>query len=276
MSRVFHFTPADEGLLAALARYRFLTIEQGVLLGIGARWNVGKRLGELVTARIVDCLPSSPFTGPRVHWLTKRGAQEALAAGILASEAGLNIPNRAYRGGAHVRQRVAIVDCHIALRLWAGRTGHAVAWFKSEFERNPGALEPATRLTWADGRAYTPDALGQVTAPNGLAWLFSLEVETGGISHSLDNFRAHLAERLAVIDEFGIEQALDWPQDHAAARLLFVFADADMLERAKRNLPRPEADLWQSVYFKALPELVADFAGAWWQLGDKAASPFTG
>jgi hypothetical protein len=273
MSGVFHFTPVDEALLAALGRYRFLSIEQAERLGIGRRWNLGDRLRALTRAGFVDMLPSSPFTGPRVHWLTRRGSQEARTAGILPPDFP-DMPARGYRGGAHVRQRVAIVDCHMALRAWAEAQGHAVDWFKAEFERNAGSLEPATRVSW-EGVNYTPDGLGRVTAATGKSWLFSLEMETGGQAHSLDNFRGHLGERLAVVENFVMEQALDWPDEHGAARLLFVFADADMLERAKKNLPRPQADIWASVYFTALPRLVEDFAGEWWQVGGRIASPFS-
>jgi hypothetical protein len=271
LKRHFHFTPTDEALLAALGRYRFLSIDQAERLGLGRRWNIGDRLRALTGAGFVDMLPSSPFTGPRVHWLTRKGGREGKAAGILPDDFP-DMPARGYRGGAHVRQRLAIVECHIALRLWADATGHMVNWFKAEFERNPGALEPATRLTW-QGRNYTPDALFEVTSPNGQGRLFALEMETGGIARSLDNYRAHLPERMAAVEGFIVEQALDWPHEEAA-RLLFVFEDASMTERARRNLPRAGAELWQSIYFKALPGLVDDFAGNWRKANGQAASPF--
>ena len=78
-----------------------------------------------------------------------------------------------------------------------------------------------------------------------------------------------------MLREFGIEQALEWPSDNLAARLLFVFSTAAMLEGARRMIGQPDADEWQSVGFKALPDVVQDFGSPWWQVTGESSFPFT-
>ena len=268
VSGVLFFSGTDEALLAALATFRFLTIPQAVRLGIGGRENIGERLGRLRNAGYVGALGNSPLHGPRVHWLTKRGAEAA--SELLPPRAPLNVPSRAYRGGAHLRARVGIVDCHIALVLWARQAGYVLDSARTEFSRNPETLSPATTLAAGEG-TYTPDAIFQLSAPDGRRRLLVLELERGGFSGSPDHFRAMMAGRAEVIRTFAVEKALDWPQAHGAARFLFVFAKPEMLATATRHLPEAGAPFWRSVYFKALPDVVSNFA-AGWNLADGSVS----
>ena len=258
---MFVLSPADEGLLRALATYRFLTIMQAVRLGIGGREHIGERLRRLAKAGYVSMFGNSPLHGPRIHWLTKRGAD---AVRELLSEEGApaEVPApRAYRGGAHLRARVAIVDCHIALAMWAREAGLRLDDVRTEFSRNPATLAPATTLTH-DGRTYTPDGIFQLTDPAGKSWLLVLELERGGFAGSPDHFRRMMAERAEVINTFTVEQALDWQGDNAA-RFLFVFATSEMMEAATRRLPEVGAAFWKSVYFKSLPEVIEAFPTSW-------------
>jgi len=260
LSGLLFFSGTDEALLVAMATFRFLTIPQAVRLGIGGRENIGERLGRLRNAGYVGALGNSPLHGPRVHWLTKRGAE---AAGeLLPPGVALNVPSRAYRGGAHLRARVGIVDCHIALVVWARQAGYVLDSACTEFSRNPQTLSPATTLPAGEG-TYTPDAIFQLTAPDGRRRLLVLELERGGFSGNPDHFRAMMPSRTEVIRTFAVEKALDWPQAHGAARFLFVFATPEMMAAATRRLPELEASFWRSVYFKAHPAVVAGFAAEW-------------
>lgn len=261
MTRPLFLTPVDEGLLRGLAAYRFLTIMQAVRLGIGGREHIGKRLRTLSNAGYVSMFGNSPLHGPRIHWLTKRGAdavRELLADDGLPPE----VPSpRAYRGGAHLRARVAIVDCHIALVLWAREAGFRLDAARTEFSRNPTTLSPATTLTYGD-HTYTPDGIFQLTGPDGNTWLLVLELERGGFAGSPDHFRRMMTERAEVIRTFMVEQALDW-QGENAARFLFVFATSEMREAATKRLPNVGADFWRSVYFKSLEDVIQKFPCAW-------------
>ena len=209
---------------------------------------------------------------PAVYWLTKIGARDC--SEYLTEGAEARARKKPYIGGSQARQRIEIVDCCIALYQWAERSGWAVDWVRTEFSRKKGKLEPSTKLAWSGG-SYLPDGLACVTAPSGAQFLFALEVETGGEVHSVDNFGKHLDERMNVLREFGIEQALGWPSDNLAARLLFVFSTPAMLEEAKHMIGQPDADEWQSVGFKALPAVVQDFGSPWWQVRGERSFPFS-
>jgi hypothetical protein len=264
---------ADFDLLDALATYRILTIDQAVRLGVAKRWHVGERLRGLAKARLVKILESARMNGPRLHWLTASGAK---VVEELAEEAGkprkVEPPRADYKLGPHLRQRVAIVDCHIALRQWAAEHGAKVDWVRTEFDAHGEGLAKATALAW-EGAAYEADALASVTTEDGTSWLVVLEVETGGEGARLDNFSKLLPSRLEAIENHLPEYALDWPQGAHVARLLFVFASVDMMERAKRVHVRPDSDAWERVHFNALPSVVEDFGKGWWQRG-KSPLPF--
>lgn len=259
----------DEALLRAMATYRFLTIQQAVRLGIAGREHVGRELTKLERAGYISMFGNSPLHGPRIHWLLKRGAEvvgEQLSADGQPGE--VPVP-RAYRGGAHLRARVAIVDCHIALAMWAREAGYRLDDVRTEFSRNPATLAPATTLTH-DGRTYTPDGIFQLTDPAGKSWLLVLELERGGFVGSPDHFRRMMVERAEVINTFTVEQALDWQGDNAA-RFLFVFATSEMMEAATRRLPEVGAAFWKSVYFKSLPEVIEAFPTSWHRAGGTLA-----
>lgn len=269
---MLELTPVDAKLVQALDCYQLLTIEQAVRLGIANRKHVGERLSRLVNAKCVGLLPNK-MGRAGVYWLTERGANDY--AEIFPEGAEKRARKKPYTGGAHARQRIEIVDCHIALRQWAERSGWRVEKVLVEFERNTGKglLAPVTELRW-DGGEYQPDGLCWVTDPTGEPFLFALEVETGGEAMSLDNFRRKLEMRLGVLEDFGIEQGVNWPETNRAARMLFVFSDALMVSKAKRIVKQPDAPEWEKVGFKALPEVIEDFGSAWWQVRGFRPFPF--
>ena len=271
---MLELTPADAKLVQALDLYQLLTIEQAVRLGVANRKHVGERLSRLVNAKCVGLLPTK-IGRAGVYWLTERGANDYTE--ILPEGAGKRARKKPYTGGAHARQRIEIVDCHIALRQWAERTGWRIEKVQVEFERNTGKgiLAPVTEVRW-NGHEYQPDGLCLVTSPEGEPFVFALEVETGGDAMSLDNFRRKLEKRLSVLEDFGIEQAINWPDHNRAARMLFVFSTALMVSNAKRIVSHPDAPEWAKVGFKALPEVIEDFGSAWWQVQGRHHFPFTG
>lgn len=275
-SEILLLSPADEALLAHLATYRFLTTAQAVTLGVGNPVHVRERFRRLNRLGFTDSLPHSPFTGPAIHWLTAKGAGEVQALGLMPEGATPQFLGKAYRGGAYIRQRAMIVDCHIALRRWATEAGFLVDFFKAEFERQTGSekeFAPATRIAIPDGN-YTPDALCKLTGEDGRQWLFALEVETGGVAVGLGNHRRRLAERLRIVEEYAVEKAMKWPADQKRLRMLFVFADDAMLARAMKIVPQPLSGGWRGIYLKSFPHVLSDFGSGWWQMDGKNQSPF--
>lgn len=271
----------DGRLLDALARYRLLTIPQALRLGIAKdRTHLGERLRAMKRRGLVGVAEQARFLGPRVHWLREKGVE---LAAELAAERGevltLSAPKRGFLAGPHLRQRLAIVDCHIALRAWADATGGVVEWFRVEFEANPsGMLAKALRYPWArpDGEAvdYYPNGAGVVRLADGARFLFALEVETGGEAQRLDNFTRELPERLAAFDAFAVENGTQWSEGERRARLLFVFSDGSMLTRAVEVLAKHASDVLPFVFLNTLPNLLASFADEWVKASGEKGTPF--
>lgn len=265
-------TPVDFALLDALARYRLLSIELAERLGIARRWHIGTRLGSLETAGLVHVIRRGKMLGPHVYMLTPKGAKTLEAWAEEDGEARtVPMPRSPMRLGPHLVQRLAIAEAHVSLRTWAAATGAAVEWVRVEFDPSPSGLEPATRVT-ANGRAYTADALAHVTATDGRAWLLAVEMETGGMSASLDNFRKRLPARLEAFENEVLEDGLQWME--RAARLLFVFPSVEMMDRAKRLVADPARPVWRKVFFNSLPSLASSFSAGWWQADGSSGDLF--
>lgn len=271
----------DGRLLDALARYRLLTIPQAMRLGVGKdRTHLGERLRVMKRHGLVGIAEQARLLGPRVHWLREKGV---VVAAELAAERGetltLSAPKRGFVAGWHLRQRLAIVDCHIALRAWADATGGAVEWFRVEFEANPsGMLAKPLRYPWKRPEGtivdYYPDAAGVVRLADGNRFLFALEMETGGESKGLDNFTAQLPDRLAASEAGAVENGVQWPNSERRARLLFVFPDADMLKRARGILAKHTSDALPFVFLNSLPSLLGSFADGWVKASGEKGTPF--
>jgi hypothetical protein len=266
---------ADPLLIEALARYRLLTIDQAHLVGCGSKELVGERLRVMARHKLVEFLNQPRFLGPRVHWLREKGA--ALATD-LAAERGQTLhivaPRNGFTLGAHLNQRLGIVDCHIALRMWAKATGGAVEWFRVEFEANPsGMLAKALSYPWArpDGALvqYQPDGAGVVRLADGERFLFALEMETGR-----DNFTAKLPDRLAAMEAAALEGGTLWPEGERRARLLFVVPDDAMLKVARSFAAKQDSAALPFVFFNTLPNMRSSFADGWVKASGEKGTPF--
>lgn len=267
-------TVADVALLEALTRFRLLTISQAERLGIARRWHIGERFNRLEKAGLVGAIRRGRMRGPNVYTLTRKGASalEGWAAEV-GEPRRVAAPSRPYRDGPHLTQRLCIVDLHLALLAWAAAAGAVVQWVRVEFDGNPVALQAPTAVAGAEG-TYTPDMLAAVETPDGETWLFAVEVETGGPGHRLDNFRAHLAERVGFLSGDHIEDGVGWPEEGRAVRLLFVFETREMLHAAGRMVGSPTGEEWQRVFFNSLEEASKDFSSGWWQVDGNQHSPF--
>ncbi len=274
--------PTDLGLLDALGRYRLLTIPQAVRLGIATAGHVGERLCLLERHGLIGMLNQSRAFGPRVHWLKKAGAEEATAIAAERGEAlTIKAPKKGYVKGPQLWQRIAIVDCHVALRMWLEATRGSVERFHFEFEANPlGRREKALKFEWQhpDGTPaeYPPDGAGIITLADRSRWLFALEVETGGEALRGDNFSRMLDDRLAAFDDAALERGWNWPKGGAAprARLLFVFPDDKMADAARKRLAKSTSPSVARTYIKTVPQILQSFAGGWMNVRGEIASPF--
>jgi hypothetical protein len=277
---MINLSAVDAALLDALATYRVLSIAQAERMGIAGRHHLGERLRVLARQRYIASLEQGRMFGPRLHWLTPSGLA---LAGELAADRGEPIERiaapRRLIVSSHLPQRVAIVDCHIAARAWARDHGAAVEWFRVEFEGNTkGELQKALKMPWVwlgEPVTYEPDAAGVIRLADGTRWLFALEVETGGLAHTIGNFQKRLAGRLGAFAANALEHGIDWPKQERMARLLFVFTDADAMRKAQRWATDAQGENLRRVFFATLPQLQVNFAENWQTVTGESALPFT-
>lgn len=265
-------TPAEAQLLESLARFRLLTAQQAERLGIANITHARERLRSLRTAGLVHVTERGRLAGPNVYVLSNRGAKalEEWTEGHVTARG----RKQAMQDTEHLVQRVLIVDTHISLRLWAEEIGATVNWVQVEFDPNPEATAanpvPVTSANHA-GVRYDPDMIASVTTEDGRTWLFAVEVETGGRGSRLGNFKGLLEPRLLALKGNVLEHSLSWPNDgsHQRGRMLFVFKDADMAQRAIGMLERFEheqlAPHLRRVFVGSLP---LDFEKCW-NLGER-------
>lgn len=133
-------------LLAALACYRLLNVQQMLRLGVaGSEASIRLEARVLERKKLIGAndwhLVPSVRTLPRLHWLTDRGA-EILATGGEDDPLGAR---REMGSEGHIMHRIKTVDAHIALRLWAASAGVAVHWFVTDFEPGSGGLRKPPR-----------------------------------------------------------------------------------------------------------------------------------
>lgn len=270
------FTDRHEALLEALARYRLLTIPLAVRLGLGERSQVRKSLDDLVRGRLANVAKREKSQGkPYVFTLSARGASELEA---WAAEAGKTrrvlVRKTAVRVGAGLDQKLCTVSAVVALDEWAARSGAIVGRVVAEYDPHPeGLLQPATTVEF-EGVKYTADALAEVRTPDGEEWLFAIEMETGGAESRIDNFRAHLAERVGVFESDLLDNAVGWPENNRAARCLFVFDTADLLTAAQRLVAGKTGRVWRKILFNTLGNVEREFSAGWWQTDGTTGSLF--
>lgn len=261
-------------LLAALACYRLLNVQQMLLLGVaGSEASIRLEARVLERKKLIGAndwhLVPSVRTLPRLHWLTDRGAA-VLATG------GENDPLGARRemgSEGHIMHRIKTVDAHIALRLWAASAGVAVHWFVTDFEPGSGGLRKPTTIKYdgKHGQRYTPDALGDVLGPDGRSRLLVLEIERGrGAGTRLADFRAKLAQLREVSERYVVEEWAGRPKHRA--RFLIVFATAALRDKHLTTWPDPGATAWRNFFVKCDDEL-GHFNTGWWRPGGRSRRP---
>lgn len=262
--------------MEAIARYRFLTIPLAVRLGIGERARVRESLADLETRRLVNVARREKSQGKAyVFTLSARGAA---VLEEWAAEAGetrkVLVRKSAVRVGAGLDQKLCTVSALMALDEWAAGTGAGVGRVMAEYDPHPAGLLQAATTVELDGVRYTADALAEVRTPDGEEWLFAFEMETGGAEGRIDNFRAHLPDRVNVFANDILDDAVSWPKDNRAARCLFIFDTGDLLAAAQRLVIGSKGRVWRKILFNTLPNVERDFSAGWWQADGTTGSLF--
>ncbi|WP_176454367.1 replication-relaxation family protein [Sinorhizobium fredii] len=264
-------------ILEGLARYRFLTIQQLVRLGVGEEKGVRIRLQDLMTAKLIDRqeFRLGPSAGrlPNMHWLTPKGAR------FVAEAIGTPVePPRAREiNAAHAWHRMLVIDTLMACDTWAERTDQAWPVIRSYMQWRGNS--PITGVA-LPGKQAIADAILETTDAAGNCRVYVLEVYCSQYSEGRSSFPLEQLEPF-VLAGMGnaLDEALHIPANGKAGRILVVCDTVDLRDRLLRRLPeRPgmpprEHQGWRRFHFKAADELHA-FGADWHTVaGDRIALP---
>jgi len=156
--------------LEALATYRYLTAKQLVSLGIAASPTVARDhvLSKLKQGRypLVKTKDFGRWPGygrlPHIHYLSPRGVKY-LAEVNAVPEKSIRYPKGGVQFTRDLFHRIAVIDCHIAIRKWAEQQGyeitHAALYFdKHGAQRGQGQVCD-TRLELGNMGIIEPDGI---------------------------------------------------------------------------------------------------------------------
>ncbi len=268
-------------ILEHLARFRFLTTDQMQSLGI----NTGKSKAHLY--RILAALCDAPAlvekyapkpihgkgTFPNLHYLTRKGA-ETLAELTQGNVADYKYPKGKVSVSRMLVHMTRCIWCEVHIRNWAKANNHFVSFYFNDFDTEGdnrtgkgGKLRKLTRVDLANGERLIPDAVFQLTDPDGTPRLFLLEVHNEMRSRRIQD---KLAQYREAIKEGAIQRQFHYAH---SPRVLTVFEGAEHIGYAASAMQRSGLFRGWEPYFysKTLEDLRGDFRNGWKTLGGVAA-----
>lgn len=235
-------------ILERLNDYRFLTVPQMQRMGIANfPQTINKALKSLREAGkpFIDYINFGTFPTigriPYVYYLTKYGA-ELLAEARQVDPEELTYPKGVKMFARDYFHRLQVVDFHIQARSFCEAFGATLDFFQTYFEHQ-GAnhwgdphkpkREALNRIPITDKTALIPDAIFQITDPNGKAWLFVCEVYQG---HDTKRAYKQLEKHLLAIQKGSINAVYDY----ARGIPVLVICETEramnaLMERVKNN-----------------------------------------
>lgn len=272
-------TDTQARILAALARYRFLTADQILSLAIiGNRAHLYRILADLCDApALVGKYATRPIHGkgtfPSLHYLTDRGA-EALAELTQDDIAAFKYPKGRVSFSSLLVHTTRCVWAEIAVRQWAEKSGHAVDFFYNDFDTQGdnrtgknGKLRKMTRIDLDNGEHLIPDAVFQLTDAEGTPRLFVLEIHnemrTKRIADKLSEYREAITQG-AIRRQFKYD---------AAPRILAIFESQNHASHALAAMEKGgRFRQWERYfYLKSLDDMRIDFRYGWQTLNGMSA-----
>lgn len=188
-------SPAQQDVLEALARYWFLTVPQMLRLGVSkSEASLRKNMiADLKTRRYKSPLSTSHGPAieakdlgrwqsiPHVHTLTKVGA-ELLADLRRVEPSEIKFPMGGAQFSRQYFHRIAQIDFHIALRLWADLEGSTVHVADMDFEKEgaqrSGGQTAKTKVAIDHASFIIPDGIFGVVDVENQPLLYALEIHS--------------------------------------------------------------------------------------------------
>ena len=184
--------PIKERILQQLAHYKFLTVSQFVMLGVGHTSKVRegtRQLSELGLTKHAEYATVTRKKGQadRIHFLTRKGVK------ILMEELGYREEQIRYPRSVNsifksdYFHRISTINTRISYEKWARENGFEQSFFDTYFDKvgsqrnqeETGALHSLTQIQFHDGHYVQPDAIFSYVKPDIKQKLWMLEVWNG-------------------------------------------------------------------------------------------------
>lgn len=263
--------------LVALAAFRFLTSQQFVRLGVAASETVMRDyVLHRLEKRARPLAKSKQISRwlPKVHYLTKHGAEE-LASMYKLPVSEFKYPTGQVQFGERLaKHRFAQIDFHIGLRTWAFNYGAdfglGVLDFDVEGSRRGGNFEPLTTINLPNSdKPVVADGIFAVQREN-TPLLYALEVhrttQTKAVTAQIRRYMDVL-ETGALSFKYGV----DFP-----AVVCSVHTRNNVLVGVKKALLQtPDFPAFRDMFlFNTTDQLAEDFTLGWEFADGEAAYPF--
>lgn len=263
--------------LVALACFRFLTPKQFVRLGVAASDTVMRDyvLNRLERrARPLAKAASLSRWLPKVHYLTKHGAEELATMYKLPLEEFRYPTGQVQFGERMAKHRFAQVDFHIGLRMWAASRGAQVGLSDMDFDvsgsRRGGNFEPLTTIDVPNAdRPVIADGIFSVSL-NDTPLLYALEIhrttQTKQVAAQIKRYMDVL-ESGALSFKYGVQ----FP-----AVVCSVHTLDNVLQGVKKHLmATPDFAAFKHLFlFNTTEQLAQDFSEGWEFADGEPADPF--
>jgi hypothetical protein len=250
-----------EDILAALGRYKVMTVSQMLDATGRDEKTLRKRLRSLVAGDFVGCrefrLGQTSGRLPNAYWLASKGVRWVRQAMDIPAK----VSRRENMSITQVPHRILTVDALISADRWARETGLTRPTFRTYLEGTSSRVELGSKTAIADALIELND-----TRQNRRTYVLEVYCDY------LDNSTSKPFEKLEPYVTAGFGNALDESLgigvNDKAALILVICDHGKMRDRVLRGLPgragMPPADkrVWQKLLFKAGDEL-HDFGSGW-------------
>lgn len=189
MAEMLIITEAQEKILLALAKFKYLTPTQMIALGFGNdQRRINKKLRTLHQKGYIDhhSFPVVTKKGriENVHFLTKKGKKLLVESRILQdNEVRMPIGTSTMFHKDYYHRKWTI-DFHINIDRWCEDTGSFIVYFDTYFDktgenRTTASLRSKTRIDLPDNSFLIPDSIFLLDFPNGNRELYLFEMCNG-------------------------------------------------------------------------------------------------
>lgn len=252
MNRIGH---AQERILFALAKYKYLTVSQMRDIGIlKDRRNIARKVKELRDQKLVQSTVFGFFPGigkvDNVNFLGPKAKALLQEFGLEDEEIRIPIGRQHYTNDYFHRRYT--IDFHILVSQWAEVEGANILFFDTYFDktgnnRKGKNLRAKTKIDLAGDKYIIPDAVCKIELPDFTHQLFLLEIHNGKDSLRIFN---QLKKHIYVLSTGATNEKYEYGQ---AYHILCVFEHESIMQALMKRMQQANDFMYTTEHFLFKP-----------------------